>query len=346
MPLLPKTKSSRPMPMEAPKSQLMNSDLVKKRDRRFKTVSTILIVLVAVQMLFYITWVASSAFKTVKAAPISSSSNNASANDYQGVATAIAQGWLNDNAASDLPLANGVDPTIGRNSTGPLNYTGLYFESADFKQVPYPSGKTPTGKILTSNANIVIDHFLVTTSSATYDLAIPLFISNGAATLYGLPSLEPATIPNVSQAFQIASKYPSFSLSASDTTAINSWVNAFVKGDSQTLYLLSGDPNQDHYLGLSGWTENGSPTVNYSYSLNSNEAVVNVTLPISPSGASSTTSTTSATTSAPIASVSYDLLLTNMNKAVPSIAAWGPSGSGPKLYPYENAQQGQTSSQG
>ncbi len=340
MSLLPKSKSSRPMPMEAPRNQLMNSDLIKKRDRRFKTVSIVLVLLVAVQMLFYVTWVVSSAFKTVKTTVVAGV-NNAVANDYQGIATAIAQGWLNDNAATDLPLSNGVDPTIGRNSTGPISYTGLYFEKADFENVPYPAGKTNTGQIVTSTVPLVIDHFLVTTSSSSYDLSIPLLASNNSATLYGLPSLELATIPNVSQATQIASKYPSLALSSAVTTAINSWATAFIKNDSQTLYLLSGDPNQDHYLGLSNWTENGSPTVNYSYQLNSNEAIVNITLPISPASPNSSSATTTSTTApTPIASVSYDLLLTNMSKAVPYISAWGPTGSGPNLQPYENAQPG------
>jgi hypothetical protein len=338
MSILPKSKSSRPMPIEAPVSQLMTSDLVKKRDRRFKLIMGGITGLIVVQLLFYATWLTSSAFKIAQAPKGTAVQTTASLNDYQAIATAIAQGWLNDNAASDLPL-NGVDPTLGRASSGPISYTGLYFDKADFKSVPYPSGKTNLGKTVLASLPLVVDHFILTTTNATYDLAIPLAVDNGVPSLYGLPYLGPATITPSNSPTAISTKYPSLSVNQSTSTAINSWVTAFVKGDSQTLYLLSGDPNQDHYIGLSGWTENGNPTVNYAYALNPNEAVVNVTIPVTASPPSTTAASPPSTT-VPSASLSYDLLLSNMTKAVPSVSAWGPTGSGPTLTPYQNAQSG------
>lgn len=176
------------------------------------------------------------------------------------------------------------------------------------------------------------DHFLIQADGGYYDVAVSVLDANGVPLLDGLPTLAPtgfAGRPNVRQSVPLG--WLPHGLSAGETNQVDQWAKAYVSGDQQTLYELTGDSRATHYIGLGGnWHLDGTPSVSASWAnAKAGTAVARVELSVTRKDQS--------------LGISYDLLLGDVGQRnLPPVQAWGPTASGFTLRPYSNAIAGAT----
>lgn len=159
----------------------------------------------------------------------------------------------------------------------------------------------------------------------------------------GSPSLIPDPIPATN--FQMDDPWPEMpgqSLPPSTDTAINTWAEAFTSGRPDDLRQVVSDPENAHsYTPLykvkefevtvedSAYfqrdVEDSSETEN-----NPNRALARVNLVLHWEGQSVPEESTEAT-------ISYDLLIEDVESASPRVVAWGAPGKGPQMKAFDNA---------
>lgn len=299
---------------QIPKASLVTSNLLQKKNRRFKTVVALLsalIMLTIVNVAGDVMAVLSKPQKIVAPTPVKEKINST----ISAIGLAVAKAWLTGQTPP-VPLGTSVATT----NSPALSYTGLYF--ADQKE------RTVT--IKTSSVKLFDNTYLLTTATGNYNLAVSIEQTPTGYAVLGSPSLSPAIIP-VGTSVLDGQNYSAYTLTPTITQAIDSWAAAYVTNNTQSLYLLSGDSKAQHFFGLTGWelTPNTTPNISSSYQISPSEAIVQISIPIT---------STSSTPTQVVAS--YDLLLSGLTKSVPYITAWGPIGSGTTLTPYQNALPG------
>ena len=176
---------------------------------------------------------------------------------------------------------------------------------------------------------VEIHRFLVGANRQIFVLFVSVAVTSTGPVVHSLPSLAPAPLADTRFLSPVPYEkiYPQAVLSVGAKDQIQSWAKAFAAGDERALYVLSGDAGPRRYRGLNGYEVVGTPAVVDPYGVQAGviaQVKVQMRLAANPSF---------------VLGTSYDLLLTNLERALPTIAAWGPSGSGPTLVPFSNADR-------
>lgn len=213
-----------------------------------------------------------------------------------------------------------------------------------------------------------IHHFtIVDENEITYAVDVEIAVDpRGGAVVVGQPSLLPIT-QAATDGWDNGNTWPGLSkASSTDSTkqAVDAWATAFISGDSNTLRLAVGDPDNDSfYTPLSGataveatiidaaWKSDSTMLVRVELAINwlNHAPAVETSDPSSPTGSvdpfnptnptsPTSTSTPPRSSNAPVST--YDLLVERAATASPVVTAWGGPGSGPSLVRYGNASDG------
>lgn len=208
------------------------------------------------------------------------------------------------------------------------------------------AGSAPTWNAEIDNFTLVVQPTQSTTSSTTtssptiYDAGIEVAINpaGGGAIALGGPSITIAP-PPASNNWQIGGPWPGLSATTSVSqpvqSAINGWLVAYTSGSPSALGLAVGDPNLSHgYIPLSG-VASATDSVTAAATRPNDAEIVNISLSIVWSGESTSTTQANGSNTPPLTTM--DVLVERASTAAPVVVAWGPSGSGPTLRPYQNA---------
>lgn len=176
---------------------------------------------------------------------------------------------------------------------------------------------------------VEIHRFLVGANRQAFVLSVSVAVTPTGPVVHSLPSLSPAPLADTRFLKPVPYDriYPEAVLSVGARDQIHSWARAFAAGDERALYVLSGDAGPRRYRGLNGYEIVGVPTVADPYGVEEGvvaQVQVQMRLAANPSF---------------LLAASYDLLLNNLERALPTVAAWGPPGSGPTLVPFSNADR-------
>jgi hypothetical protein len=167
--------------------------------------------------------------------------------------------------------------------------------------------------------------FLVSASNGRYLLRVPLLETAVGPVLGALPLLSP--MPTYPAPAGIGRPAGTEEVPVTPLVAqrISEWAAAYAANDGNTLAALVGndDPNAT-FAGLGGFTARAQPL--WAYRRDTNAIVVRTQLLLSGAGANLFTT-----------AMDVDLLVLNPDTSrSPSVAAWGPAGSGPTLQPSAN----------
>lgn len=319
---------------EVPNPQLPDGIRLASRQRRYRWMvwSTVVIAPIA---LFSVVIVAGAKSATTHPQVVATGSQASSPG--RTAATLELNTWLNQ-VPSPLPGA-----TV-------LSWDGAVAVPA----VPSPqvngqsatAGSVPTWNAEIDNFTLVVQPTQSTSSSTTassqtvYDAGVEVAINpaGGGAIAIGGPSITVAP-PPASNNWQVGGPWPGLSASASVSqpvqSAINGWLVAYTSGSSSALGLSVGDPNLSRgYLPLSGVTSATDSVIAAANRPNDAE-IVNISLSITWSGSSTSTTQSNGSSTPPLTTM--DVLVERASTAAPVVVAWGPSGSGPTLRPYQNS---------
>jgi len=231
-----------------------------------------------------------------------------------------------DAQPATVPLANGVPSNLGRDYTSPtggsttrgapFQYTGLVF---------YTTKTFPTTPGIPDH---IIDEFLVDINNTAYLLDVPLVNPGHRPSIGNILSLMPFSAPASGTQLNW-DQYAQTAPNAAETQQINAWATAYLSDNQVQLYELTGDAASNQvFVGLSGWSQAG-PVQVVSASTQNGEMLVQIALPMA-----------LANKPTDIVVSTYDLLLDNLSHPIPNVVAWGASGAGWSLTPYQNAVAG------
>lgn len=155
-------------------------------------------------------------------------------------------------------------------------------------------------------------------------LSVTVELTASGPVLVAAPSLQPLLVGNGEQ-------NPSFgkiSLQASNAVGrlVSQWATAYASDDRQGLFDLTGDRQSRSYYGIGGMTASEATILAVEPAASGGGAVVRVRFNLA-SGKFNTP-------------VAYDLLVSDWNTASPRVQAWGASGTGAYLQPFQNAAAG------
>ncbi|MDQ2729184.1 MAG: hypothetical protein M3Y91_15305 [Actinomycetota bacterium] len=230
-----------------------------------------------------------------------------------------------------LPYAQGLDPSLGRDSSvpssavmasgtpgsvtvAPIAVRSLAWRSADEGRV----GARP----------YEVDTFVVATADALWHLSVEIIDSASGPVIGADPSLTPDPTAPADVAAAItygpAGGSGQSDLGPGATRQVQAWAQAYADGDGATLYRLTGDTRSDTYPSLQGWVFDrvtlGASAVKSGVALAQVQVVMHQVNDPSQS-----------------VTCAYDLLLGHLGQSLPFVQAWGPAGSGPTLVAYRNA---------
>lgn len=180
--------------------------------------------------------------------------------------------------------------------------------------------------------NVEVHRFAVTTQDDAYFwLSITILDSNGPV-LAALPGIEPAAngspLPQNANGILWDDIVGSTTIPAESVDRIRRWAIAYGDDDRTTLLEMTGDSRPGFvYPGLGDLQLIAEPQiVAAGQPAGDTQAVVRVRLTYQ-----------SETNVAVLFQVELDLLLQNLGTALPTIAAWGPVGTGAGIAPFDNA---------
>lgn len=215
---------------------------------------------------------------------------------------------------------------------------------------PVKSPKTAQGTPITWRGEI--ENFTLATNETgtnpvIWSVGVEVAIDHsGGATAVSGPSFLPGGQTS-SGSWDSGAPWPGLvsttSVSGAVQTVINNWLAAYTSGNNAALHLAVGDTNANHvYTALSG-VRSASDTILAAAQIGSasqDEMIVEVSLNLVWNGEASSSSISGSSGSAEQLgpSTTMDLLVARASSAAPVVVAWGPPGSGPALYPYENAE--------
>jgi len=249
------------------------------------------------------------------------------------VATLALEQWLGENP-SPLPHAT-VQSWDGSSDVAPAPVKGTAGQSAPV---------TWTAEL--DNFTLVVPTPKLTIYTATIEVALK---PGGGAAAVGGPSLTVRPPTDLSSGWSDGAPWSGINLSSSVSpsvqSAINGWLVAFTSGNGSQLRLAVGDTRSSYYYvplsGVASATDNvvanatrvapnDAPTTT---SVHPSAEIVEVTLNLLWRGEKAPAFGTSPSGPA----TTMDILLERADTAAPVVVAWGPSGSGPSLVPYQNA---------
>jgi hypothetical protein len=253
----------------------------------------------------------------------SAQSSSTPAPKYRGVAQTVASDWMAGRPIG-IPVQAGVTvadvgsvtastvTTIaGATTTITSTQPGIAWDHADVS--------------VTSTSRVEIHWLAVRTVSRRMWMTVTITQQGGGPVLAANPALTPAATGVAGDKNPVSPDvlYASASPSKATNDQITAWAKAYVENDQRALYLVTGDTRTATYAGLGGFTFK-SAAVSTAGMRSKGEMVASVTV-------SMLDGTRSVITT-------YDLLISNFDKALPNIVAWGPAGSAATLAAYQNAQ--------
>ncbi|WP_067783451.1 hypothetical protein [Actinomyces vulturis] len=204
----------------------------------------------------------------------------------------------------------------------------LGFDSADV--VPLPdvnNNKLPT--YTTYNA-----HVIVASQVSTYMVSVNINYDPAfGVDVIGNPTLMPVKPSQKDWSDENWAGTKSLGANEPIKRAVSAWSKAFTSGNVDELTTVVGDPDSNHlYFPLTGigdYTENITlvATRAVDKGADPDESVVMVHVDLAMNRAGVKESSVSG----------YDLLIDSANTGSARVVAWGPTGSGPTLQPFENA---------
>lgn len=169
------------------------------------------------------------------------------------------------------------------------------------------------------------------------------------ARVSSLPSLVPL-LPEVTSGWEDSPEpwfgYSSAQVTPNITSAVDTWLAAYVGGNPSTLRNIVGDKDDTHfYMPLSGVQQATAVVERVAYKpsddpdaplvTDPDTVIVRVQVKLLWNGQVQENLDS-------FARMGFDLLMENADTAAPSIVAWGGPGAGPALKPYQNAVVGIT----
>lgn len=245
----------------------------------------------------------------------------------------ISQAVVSDMIAgrpTDIPRAKGVPADLGRLALDQL-LSNSEKGAADSIQ---PVAATDVAWVASKQGEFFgtseeTDTFFVAGKTTAFDVSVIIINTAKGPVLGALPSILPASAAHSGSISYLA---PPIRIAGARGLGrldgqIDRWAQAYASGNGADLASVAQDASHI-YRGLGGFTVVGTPSITSWYKLSSKpvQMIVQVTVTMQSDKSPDA-----------VVSSSYDLLVGNLAAALPAIEAWGPAGSGPSLYPYENA---------
>jgi hypothetical protein len=231
----------------------------------------------------------------------------------EGQAVSIATSWASGKATS-LPVAEGVDPRFNSELSGGLQLT---------IQSVAPVGwfrDTVNGRLVETQ------YVLIDAIEGDYVAYLSFVFQGPVPVLASYPAIQPSISPVATQALEYQEVPTRLEQApAAVRERIEQWGKAYAANDGASLRDLADDTGAtaEMYRGLGGLTLVTSPDL---------RAVVQT-----PSGLVIRARFSFARAAGSAGFVmDMDLLITAQDSTKPRIVAWGPSGTGPALRPYQN----------
>lgn len=257
---------------------------------------------------------------------------------YLGYAQLVAQNYVSGHPLG-LPVASGLTTALGRStqeaatsqqsqSTGTSTQPSTTVAPLNVAYLSFVSGNDRAA----SGGTIETDTFVIEQEDGSLSQLVVVLSGQGSKvpTLGAAPTLLPESSASAGGAVQtgVSAASSQNSVPTKVVSQVNAWATAFTTSNHD-LYIVTGDTANRSYNGITGYKLVGNPLIVSSTPYDpakpatSIELTVQLTLQSTSNPAVVTTST-------------YDLLADNLNDALPSIAAWGPPGSGSSLVPFQN----------
>jgi hypothetical protein len=272
---------------------------------------------------------------------------------YLSQATAVVTSWI-EGRPSPIPTSETVSKNLGRDE-------GKKRDRLPITNVAWSSFERETGFsdpkyfIETHSFTAVMDKQLVV-------IEVPIATQGDGPVLVALPSIVPSRfLPGPQKIpFSLEPYGELTSLTAGGRTQIEEWAKAYGKNDKEALYRLTGDPEQNTYLGIptGNYVLLGSPIIGQvvtPYGADrqriTNTLLVRIQVkyaqPYTQQDADEVLAAEGESAArnikigepnpAKTLTLEFDLLLTETDRTLPFISAWGTAGNGPSLVPYANA---------
>jgi hypothetical protein len=313
-----------PEAVEAPRVTAPDTGILARRQRRYRSVVWICVILTPVATLALL--VSATNHKSRPAVVSSSGSENSAG---KVAATVQIEKWLK---AIPDPLPNGRI----------VSWDGAY----DI-QPPAAKGGSPTPAV---DSKVEVNRFTVQGDPGIFETDVEVALTPSGPVALGGPSLIPVQLgPSAGSPATQSGPWPGLittsSVPSAVSQAVQSWANAYTSGNPATLALAVGDPDTtDHYTPLSGVAAARAAVVDATRvgEAKTDQMSVEVTLAITWTGQPASSGAGNGP-SVPVnpqgPQTTLDLLVERANTAAPAVVAWGPPGSGPTLIAYRNGHQ-------
>lgn len=297
---------------EVPNPAAPSGQKLAKSQKWYRRLAMSSVVLTPAAMLVTILAVAHSSVPATSQAPAGTAPGEA-------VAQLAVERWL---SSSPSPLPHGRI---------------LFFSGASPVPVAKVSRQSGAASKVTWTAED--ESFVLSANGSTYTASVEVVFPPGNRT--GVANASPSLSPQPGSPPNPAAQtgpWPGVTASASAPApvvqAVQGWAQAYTSGSASSLRLAVGDTSaSDHFIPLHGVSQVTS-SVSWSAPLASaGEMVANVSLTLvwNHQQAPSQYQTT-------VPQVTMDLLIERANTPAPVVVAWGPSGGGPSLTPFQNAR--------
>jgi len=254
---------------------------------------------------------------------------------HAAYAAAVAESYL-DGRPLPVPVADGLSPSAGRE---PIEVAG----EAPPADPPEPAPIAHRWAVPMDAAVLSVPaggdalrpveahRFLVGVEGGAFVLTVSLVETTGGAPALGSePAIEPF-VPDTDAAGAPALDWAAVMDTTRPSTALRErvaeWAAAYAADDRRRLLEITGDPRTGvEYVGLGTWTVIGEPVVGGVFDRGDGTAACHVEVALAAVGDGEVT-----------ARASYDLVVESATDPLPSIVAWGPSGTALTLEVHGNA---------
>jgi hypothetical protein len=312
-----------PEAVEAPRANAPDTLSLARRQRRYRIVVWVCVILTPVATL-----AALASATSHKSSPAVVSSSGSSSSPGKVAATMQVEKWLK---AIPDPLPNGRI----------VSWDGAY-------DIGPPTAKRDSSAS-SVGFEVEVNRFTVQGDPGIFEADVEVALTPLGPVALGGPSLIPVQVgPSAGTTATQSGPWPGLLATSSAppavTQAVQSWADAYTSGNPATLALAVGDPNTaDHYTPLSGVAAVSASVIEAApvAAATADEMTVEVNLDITWSD-QPTNRQTANSQSTPVnpqgPQTTLDLLVERAHTAAPVVAAWGPPGSGPTLYAYQNGK--------
>jgi hypothetical protein len=310
-----------PEAVEAPRMTAPDTGILARRQRRYRIVVWMCVILTPVATVALLVSVANH-----KSRPVVVSSSGSASSAGKVAATVQIEKWL---TATPDPLPNGRI----------VSWDGAY----DIHPPAVKGGSSAAPVAF----KVEVDHFTVQGDPGIFETDVEVALTPSGPVALGGPSLIPVQLgPSAGSPATQSGPWPGLDATSSVppavSQAVQSWADAYTSGNPATLALAVGDPNAtDHYTPLSGVAAATAAVVDTAREgeAKRDQISVEVTLDITWTGQPASSESPNGP-SVPVnpqgPQTTLDLLVERAHTAAPVVVAWGPPGSGPTLIAYGN----------